>query len=85
MAAALKKSKAPYVLVKLGSTHRDRLTEAADCYIDSEKAGQAILKKVDATINHYEATGLHITLDEVKTWAKEVQINRDALLPACHT
>jgi hypothetical protein len=85
MAATLKKSKAPNVLVKLGSTHRNRLTEATDCYIDSEKAGQAILKKVDESISHYEATGLHITLDEVKIWAKEVQINRDALLPAGHT
>jgi predicted transcriptional regulator len=100
MPAALEKSKASNITIKLDSTHRDRLKslatakkrtphylmkEAIERYIDAEEAEQAALKIVDNSVSHYEMTGLHITLDEVKTWAKEVKTNRNALLPACHT
>ena len=57
--------------------------EAIERYLVVE-AQQTILKSVDDSIAHYEATELHITLDEVKNWAQELKINRNAQLPACH-
>ncbi len=50
----------------------------------SDTAHQVILKSVDDAIVHYEATGLHISLDEAKTWAQELRTDRNAQLPACH-
>ena len=100
MSAVLEKAKASNITIKLDATHRDRLKslatakkrtphdllkEAIERYIDAEEAEQAALKIVDNSVSHYEMTGIHITLDEVKTWAKEVKTNRNALLPACHT
>ena len=100
MPAVLEKSKASNITIKLDATHRDRLKslatakkrtphylmkEAIERYMDAEEAEQAALKIVDNSVSHYEMTGLHITLDEVKTWAKEVKTNRNVLLPACHT
>lgn len=100
MPAALEKSKVSNITIKLDATHRDRLKslatakkrtphylmkEAIERYIDAEEAEQAALKIVDNSISHYEMTGSHITLDEVKTWVKEVKTNRNALLPACHS
>lgn len=100
MPNTLEKAPAVNLTIKLDSSHRDRLKslaivkkrtahylmkEAIERYIDVEEAQQTILKSVDESIVHYEATGVHITLNEVKTWAKELKINRNAQLPACHT
>lgn len=43
------------------------------------------LREINASIEHFERTGLHITLDEVKQWANELKSNRNAKLPKCHT
>jgi predicted transcriptional regulator len=100
MPAVLEKSKASNVTIKLDLDHRARLKslatvkkrtshylmkEAIERYLVIEEAQQTILKSVDDSIAHYEATGLHITLDEVKTWAREIKVNPNAQLPACHT
>jgi len=99
MPTVLEKSKAANVTIKLDTAHRDRLKslavikkrtshylmkEAIERYLVAEEAQQTVLKSVDESITHYEATGLHITLDELKQWAKEVKINRNAQLPVCH-
>ena len=34
---------------------------------------------------HYQATGLHTTLTEMKAWAKRLGANPDAPAPECHT
>lgn len=87
------------VTLKLDASHRDRLKslavskkrtphflmkEAIERYLKVEEAQQAILQSVDESIAHFEATGLHITLDEVRAWSKEVENNPNAKLPACH-
>ena len=33
---------------------------------------------------HYQATGLHTTLAEMKSWAKSLKDNPDTTAPACH-
>jgi predicted transcriptional regulator len=100
MSNTLTRPIATNVTIKLDSTHRDRLKslaiakkrtshylmkEAIERYLLAEEAQQTILKSVDDSITHYEATGLHITLDEAKAWAQELKINRNAQLIACHT
>ena len=85
--------------LKLDTTHRDRLKslalvkkrsahylmkEAIDRYLEAEEAQQVALNSVDESVAHFEATGLHVTLNELKTWAKDVKANRNAQLPACH-
>ena len=100
MPSTLEKSKAANVTIKLDTTHRDRLKslavakkrtphflmkEAIERYLVAEEAQQTVLKSVDESTAHYEATGLHVTLDEIKQWAKEVKADRNAPLPKCHT
>jgi predicted transcriptional regulator len=85
--------------LKLDTKHRDRLKslalvkkrsahylmkEAIDRYLEAEEAQQVALNSVDESVAHFEATGLHVTLNELKTWAKDVKANRNAQLPACH-
>ena len=100
MPSALEKPRASTVSLKLEDSYRDRLKslaiakkrtshylmkEAIERYLKTEEAQLDILKSVDESVAHFEATGLHLTLDEVKTWAQEVKANRNAVLPACHT
>jgi len=99
MSTTIEKSLASSVTIKLGDSNRDRLKslavakkrsphylmkEAIERYIAVEEAQQVILKSVDESVTHFEATGLHISFDEVKAWAQELKINRNAQLPACH-
>ena len=100
MQTTLEKPTTANVTIKLDTSHRTRLKslaiakkrtshylmkEAIDRYIQAEEAEQAVLKIVDDSITHYEATGLHITLDEYIDWIKSVKVNRNAQLPECHT
>lgn len=100
MPSALGKSQTSTVTLKLDTTYRDRLKslavikkrtahylmkEAIERYLQAEEAQQTILSSVDDSVAHFETTGLHITLNEVQAWTKEVKINRNAQLPACHT
>jgi predicted transcriptional regulator len=55
------------------------MKEAIDRYLKVEEAQQAILQSVDASIEHYESTGLHITHDEVKAWSKELQVHPNSI------
>lgn len=100
LAKPVEKSRAANVTVKLDEKDRGRLQalstfskrsshflmkEAIQAYLDKAEAERAVLDRVDAGINHYEATGLHITLDEMRTWAKSIRLDRNTQLPACHT
>ena len=68
------KKRTPHFLMK----------EAITRYIADEEAEQMAIKIADASIEHYKQTGLHVTLDEVKAWAKTVKSNRNAKLIPCH-
>ena len=58
--------------------------EAIQRYIEVEEAEQAAVDAAVASFAHYQKTGLHTDLDEIKVWAKAVRKNRSAQLPACH-
>ena len=68
------KKRTPHYLMK----------EAIARYLVDEEAEQMAIKIASASIEHYKQTGLHVTLDEVKTWAKAVKSNRNAKLMPCH-
>ena len=93
------KPRAATVTLKLDAAFRDRLKslaatkkrtshylmkEAIERYLNLEEAQQAVLKSVDDSIAHFEATGLHINHEEVQAWAKEIRANPKAQLPKCH-
>ena len=100
MPNTLEKPQTATVTLKLETSHRERLKslavakkrtahylmkEAIERYLIAEEAQQAVLQSVDDSVAHFESTGLHITLNELKAWAKDVKENRNAQLPACHT
>ena len=100
MPNTLEKLRTATVTIKLETSYRERLKslavakkrtahylmkEAIERYLIAEEAQQAVLQSVDDAVAHFESTGLHITLNELKTWAKDVKENRNAQLPACHT
>ena len=71
---AVAKKRTPHYLMK----------EALDFYLESEEAEQKTIQEAAASLEHFERTGLHIRLDEVKQWAEELKNNRNAQLPLCH-
>lgn len=88
------------VTVKLEGHERDRLKslaqarqrtphflmkEAISRYLDAEEADQAVLRIVDESVAHYEATGLHVTFDEFKDWTRRRATDPKAKAPECHT
>lgn len=100
MPNTLDKPRTATMTLKLDTSHRDRLKslavakkrsahylmkEAIERYLKAEEAQQAALQSVDDSVALFEATGLHITLSELKIWAKDVKKSRNAQLPACHT
>jgi len=99
MPSTLENPRAATVTLKLDASHRARLKslavvkkrtshylmkEAIERYLTVEEAQQAVLKSLDDAVDHFEASGLHISLDEFKTWAEQVTANRATQLPTCH-
>ena len=100
MPATIEKPRAVNVTVKLEDRERQSLKllaaakqrtphflmkEAIQRYIEDEEAEQAAIEAAAASLAHFKKTGLHTTLDEVKSWAKAVQKDRSKKMPACHT
>jgi predicted transcriptional regulator len=99
MPSTLEKPRVATVTLKLDTAQRDRLKllavdkkrtahylmkEVIERYLKVEEAQQAALKSVDEAVAHFEASGLHMSLDEFKTWVGNVKLDRNAQLPACH-
>lgn len=61
------------------------MREAIQAYIEKEEAEQHFIAAAENAWADYEKTGLHITLDEAKTWAKKLVKNPRAKMPPCHT
>jgi predicted transcriptional regulator len=99
MPTTLQKPRAVNVTVKLDDSERNSLKSLAQAkqrtphflmkeaiarYIEDEEAEQAAIAAAVASLDHYQKTGLHTTLGEVKDWAKAVRKDRRAKIPACH-
>jgi hypothetical protein len=49
-----------------------------------ERLDRDVLALLDDSLAHFEATGLHLSLDDLKAWRDAVKTNPSAQLPACH-
>ena len=100
MDATLTPPKAMNMTVKLEVSERLRLTtiaaakkrsphylmkEAIQRYLDEEELEQRQIALAQESINHYEKTGLHVTLGEMTTWLKVKKIDTNTALPVCHS
>jgi predicted transcriptional regulator len=100
MEAALTPPKAMNMTVKLDASERLRLTtiaaakkrsphylmkEAIQRYLDEEEMEQRQIALAQESINHYEKTGLHVTLGEMTTWLNAKKIDINTALPVCHS
>lgn len=61
------------------------MKEAIQTYLQSAEAEQNFISAGEASWHDYENTGLHISLDEAKGWAKQLKEDRNATIPTCHT
>jgi predicted transcriptional regulator len=97
--ATLTKPRATNLTVKLESSDRDRLTsiasfkqrsphfimkEAIQRYLDIEEVEQHQISLADASIEQYEKTGLHVTLNEMRDWMRDKKLNPNTPRPLCH-
>jgi predicted transcriptional regulator len=100
MEATLTPTKAMNMTVKLEASERLRLTtiaaakkrsphylmkEAIQRYLDEEELEQRQIAMAQESIDHYEKTGLHVTLGEMATWLKAKKIDTNTSLPVCHS
>lgn len=60
------------------------MKEAIRRYLDTEETEQKQVALAVEALDRYEKTGLHVTLDEMKTWLQAKKINRNTPMPACH-
>lgn len=61
------------------------MREAITQYLEKEEIEQHQIAIAEESLDHYEKTGLHVTLDEMKAWLKEKKLNRNTPMPVCHT
>lgn len=58
--------------------------EAVDNYVAQEQARLEYEAQAVRSYENFQATGLHITLDELETWAKNLDATNPLELPVCH-
>lgn len=58
--------------------------EAVDIYMEQEKARLEYEEQAIRSYEHFQETGFHITLDELETWAKNLDGKNPQSLPPCH-
>ncbi len=57
---------------------------AINMQIKQEENGRAVITAAEKSLKHYQRTGLHTTLEELKDWAHAVRRSRTEKMPACH-
>lgn len=55
--------------------------EAVDVYIKNQQAWADFEDQAVRSYEQMQTTGMHVTLDEMRTWAKELKTNPNAPLP----
>ena len=61
------------------------MREAINQYVDREEKREAYRQDGIAAWNEYQATGLHVTLDEADAWLAKLEAGEDVEPPECHT
>lgn len=60
------------------------ILEAIRQYVDREEMREAFLRNGIKAWNDYQATGLHVTMEEADAWLTTLESVTDAKPPACH-
>ena len=53
-------------------------------YVRQEEVKQNIIAAAEASYEHYQETGLHVSADEFSVWVDAVQTDPAAEMPKCH-
>lgn len=53
-------------------------------YVEREEKREAFRQAGMRAWEEYQATGLHVTLDEADAWLAKLENGQDATLPECH-
>lgn len=72
---------------RISTPHNLRTTAlptALPQYAECKLGRTEFLQAAQISREHYNRTGLHITLDEFGTWVDAVQANPQAQMPQCH-
>lgn len=67
------------------STPQAVVQEAITDYADRLAKRNRFYEDALAAVAEYEATGLHLTGEEVDVWLAKLEADEDAELPPCHT
>jgi predicted transcriptional regulator len=60
------------------------MRDAVAQYLTREEARERLLAEAQAAWDGYEATGLHVTGEEVDAWLARLEAGEQADPPACH-
>ncbi|MDP1647251.1 MAG: CopG family ribbon-helix-helix protein [Rubrivivax sp.] len=60
------------------------MREAIRQYVDREEKREAFRQDAISAWNDYQATGLHVTLDEADAWLAKLETGKDLEPPECH-
>ena len=58
--------------------------EAVDVYTKNQQAWADFEDQAVRSYEQMQTTGMHVTLDEMRAWSKELKTNPNASLPLCH-
>jgi predicted transcriptional regulator len=96
---SIQKTKTANVTVKLEDSERARIKSLADFkkrtphyimreaiakYLEEEELEQRFIAAAEQSLIDYKANGLHISLDELSSWASQLKTNPEAPMPTCH-
>lgn len=81
-AAVLKRVKR--LAASKGRTPHWVMKEAVCQYVDREEKREAFWRDASASLEEYEATGLHVTADEVIDWLDTWGRKNEKTPPQCH-
>ncbi len=60
------------------------MREAIKQYVEREESRESFLAEARASWENYQATGLHLTGEEVTRWLGDLGTDRDKGMPDCH-
>jgi predicted transcriptional regulator len=60
------------------------MREAIGQYVEREEKRQAFYDDARKAWEEYQATGLHVTGEEVEAWLTELEAGNDVEPPKCH-
>ena len=87
------------VALKIEADIKDRVKRLADArkrtpqwlmreaiceYVEREEKREALRQSAISAWNDYQATGLHLTLEEAEVWLAKLETGQDVDLPECH-